>query len=63
MQEFFHQLAMWLIFLGALALIYLAFVWFDRGNTIMGFGMLIMGIIASSNFYLHRKMMQRDKGK
>ena len=63
MHELFHQIAMWLIFLGSLALFYFAFVWFGRGNTIMGLGMLIMGIIALSNFYLHRRMMLRDKRK
>ena len=62
MKEIFHQIAMWLIFLGGLALLYLAFAWFQRGNAFMGIGMLIMGIIAESNFYLHRRMM-RDREK
>lgn len=56
--EVLHQLAMSLIFLGSLTLFYLAFVWFGRGNAIMGVGMFVMGLIASSNFYLHRRMMK-----
>jgi len=63
MHKFFHQIAMWFIFLGSVALFYLAFVWFGRGNIIMGAGMLIMGIIALSNFYLHRRMMKKNNKK
>jgi len=60
MNKFLHQIAMWLIFLGSLALLYLAFIWFGRGNNIMGVGMLTMGVIALSNFYLHRRMMRKN---
>jgi len=59
MNKYFHQIAMWLIFLGSFVLLYLAIVWFKRDNNIMGFGMLVMGIIALSNFYLHRLMMRK----
>ena len=62
MSDAFHQVAMWSIFLGSLALLYLAFVWFSRGNTIMGFGMLVMGVVAAANYYLHRMMMETKKG-
>jgi len=60
MNKLLHQIAMWLIFLGALVLFYLAYMWFTRGNPTMGVGMLVMGIIATSNFYLHRRMMKKD---
>jgi len=60
MDKYFHQIAMWSIFIGSIILLYLAFFWFQKGNSIMGIGMLIMGIVALSNFYLHRRMM---KGK
>ena len=63
MNEILHQIAMWLIFLGALVLFYLAVIWFARGNIIMGVGMLSMGIIATSNFYLHRRMMKMNTKK
>ena len=59
MDSFFHQVAMWLIFLGGLALLYFAFVWFGKDNNLMGSGMLIMGVVALSNFYLHRRMMKK----
>jgi len=59
MHKYFHQIAMWLIFLGGLVLLYLAIVWFGRGNDVMGLGMLIMAIIAESNYFLHRQMMKK----
>jgi len=60
MSKYFHQIAMWSIFIGGLVLLFFAFLWFSRSNSIMGFGMLVMAIVALSNFYLHRLMM---KGK
>lgn len=62
MNKYFHQIAMWLIFIGALALSYFSALWFARGNGIMGFGMLAMAVIAISNFYLHRAAM-KNRGK
>jgi len=47
------------IVLGSIVLFVLAFIWFNQGNTMMGVGMLVMGFIASSNFYLHRLMMRK----
>jgi len=61
--EVFHKPAMGIIFLGSLTLLYFAFVWFSRGNQIMGLGMLIMGLVAGSNFYLHLRMMKHSKKK
>jgi len=60
MDKYFHQIAMWIIFLGGLAFLLFALMWFGKGNVLMGSGMLIMGIMAEANFYLHRLMM---KGK
>jgi len=60
MNKYFHQIAMWLIFIGGLTLFYFAIIWFQKGNTIMGLGMFVMSVVAFSNFYLHRRMM---KGK
>jgi len=59
MDEFLHQLSMWIIFLGALALLYIAYVWFQKDNLLMASGMSLMGLIALSNFYLHRRMMKK----
>jgi len=61
MPEILHQVAMLIIFLGSVIFFLLAFIWFSRGNTIMGFGMLVMGAIAMSNYYLHRRMMKGKK--
>ena len=60
MHKYFHQIAMWLIFTGGLVLLYFSFIWFARSNATMGIGMLAMGIIALSNFYLHRRMMRKE---
>ena len=60
MRKYFHQLAMWQIFIGGVALLVFAFVWFREGNLIMVSGMFIMGVVALSNFYLHRMMMKGD---
>lgn len=61
MNKFLHQLSMWLILTGGLALLYIAYIWFQRDNLIMSIGMLIMGVVAFSNFYLHRSMMSSNK--
>jgi len=61
MHKYFHQIAMWLILLGSLILFYLGFVWLGRGNAIMSIGMFVMGMIALSNFYLHRMMMKKNR--
>lgn len=63
MYKYFHQIAMWLIFVGSLVLLYFSFVWFGRGNAIMGIGMLAMAVIALSNFYLHREVMKKENEK
>ncbi|GMQ95095.1 MAG: hypothetical protein BMS9Abin13_205 [Patescibacteria group bacterium] len=59
MHKYFHQIAMWSIFIGGLVLFYFALAWFQKGNLVMGAGMLIMSIVAMSNFYLHRKTMKK----
>jgi len=61
MPEILHQAAMLAIILGSIILFLLAFIWFSRGNAMMGYGMFIMGTIALSNYYLHRRMMKKDK--
>jgi len=55
--EFLHQVAMGTIITGSLVLLYSSYIWFTRNNILMGIGMLVMGLIAISNFYLHRRMM------
>ncbi len=57
MDKYLHQVAMWSILIGALILLYIAYLWFTEGNTLMSLGMFIMGVVAFSNFYLHRRMM------
>lgn len=59
MRGLFHQIAMSLIFMGGLVLFYFSAIWFQKGNFIMGAGMLVMGVVAMSNFYLHRDMMKK----
>ena len=54
-----HNLAMLIIILGALILFYLSFLWYQVSNLIMSVGMFVMGLIAVSNFYLHRLMMRK----
>ena len=61
MPEVLHQVAMLIIFLGSAALFLFAFIWFSRGNSIMGFGMFVMGAVAMSNYFLHRRMMKGKK--
>jgi len=57
--ELLHQIAMAVILLGGVALFLLALWWFSKGNIPMGSGMLIMALVAGSNFYLHRMMMKK----
>ena len=59
--KYLHLIAMWVIIIGALILFYLAFIWYTRGNSIMGIGMTVMGLIASANFYLHWRTMKKGK--
>ena len=51
--KYLHNVAMLTIVFGAIVLFYLSFLWYQESNLIMGLGMLVMGLIASSNFYLH----------
>ena len=55
---FAHRAAMWVIVVGALAIFAIAIVFFQQGNALMGFGMGVMGVTASSSFYLHWRMMR-----
>jgi len=61
MPEMLHQAAMLVIFLGSVLLFFLAFIWFSRGSAIMGSGMFVMGAVAMSNYFLHKRMMKKDK--
>ncbi len=58
--KYLHQISMWLIIIGSLILFFLSFLWYVKGNMIMSFGMMIMGGIALSNFYLHWKRMKKE---
>ncbi len=44
-------------------LFYFEIVWYMRENIMMSLGMIIMGLIALSNFYLHRRMMKKKNKK
>ena len=57
--KYLHNIAMLVMVLGAIVLFYLSFLWYQQGNQIMSIGMLVMGLIASSNFYLHLRMMKK----
>jgi len=57
-QEILHKIAMAVILIGGTVLFLLALWWFSKGNIPMGSGMLIMALIAGSNYYLHRRMMK-----
>ena len=60
-KDVLHIIAMWVILIGSLALFYIAFKWYSEKNFFMGSGMMIMGLIALSNFYLHWKRMVHQK--
>jgi len=47
------------VLVGGILLFILAFMWFARGNVLMGAGMFIMGAVAESNYLLHRQMMKK----
>ncbi len=55
---FAHRAAMWVIVLGAFVIFAISFVSFQQGNVLMGVGMGVMGVTASSSFYLHWRMMR-----
>lgn len=54
-----HYISMGIIVIGSLVLFYLAFSWYTKENLLMSLGMLIMGLIALSNFYLHWIKMKK----
>jgi len=54
-----HKIAMAVILIGGAALFLLGVWWISKGNIPMGSGMLIMALIAGSNYYLHRMMMKK----
>ena len=56
-----HYAAMLIIVIGGFFLLYLSFLWYSQDNIIMGMGMMIMGLIALSNFYLHLTKMKKNK--
>ena len=55
---FAHRAAMWVIVLGALVIFAISILFFQQGNVLMGVGMGVMGVTASSSFYLHWRMMR-----
>ena len=57
--KYLHYTSMVVILGGSLILFYLTFLWYVKENIIMGTGMLIMGLIALSNFYLHWRNMRK----
>lgn len=59
MKEFIHYLVMAIILLGGVALLVLAIIWFIRGANLMGLGMLVMSLVAFSNYYLHGRSMKK----
>lgn len=58
--KYFHQFVMWLTYVGAIALFYIAWVLFQQGEAFIGAGMLIMGLVAMANYYLHKGMMKGE---
>jgi len=58
-KEALHKIAMAVILIGGAALFLMALWWFNKGNIPMASGMLIMALIAGSNYYLHRRMMKK----
>jgi len=47
---------------GGIVLLILAIWWLSQGNILMAAGMAVMGIVAESNYYLHRMGMDTKKG-
>ena len=62
MKDTLHVIAMSAIFVGGILLLLLAFAWWREGNVRMAAGMALMGLIAESNYYLHRQMMKQQQG-
>lgn len=58
-KHFFHYIAMAVILFGGLILLYFSFVWYLKDNMIMSAGMLVMGMVALANFYLHLTNMKK----
>ncbi len=46
---------------GGIALLSFGIWWLSLGNFPMAAGMTIMGLVAESNYYLHRKAMKAKK--
>jgi len=46
------------VLVGGIVLFVLAFMWFSRGNMLMGVGMFVMGAVAESNYVLHVQSMR-----
>lgn len=55
--NYLHVIAMAVIVIGTIILFYLGFSWYLQDNVVMSMGMIIMGLIASANFYLHWRIM------
>ncbi len=49
------------IFWGGIALLVFGAWWLSQGNFPMAAGMTVMGLVAESNYYLHRKGMKAKK--
>ena len=62
MKDTLHVIAMNVIFVGGIAMFVLAGMWWIAGNVQMALGMGVMGLIAESNYYLHRQMMKKQQG-
>ncbi|PCI21309.1 hypothetical protein COB64_00295 [Candidatus Wolfebacteria bacterium] len=64
MSKFLHYFAMMIILLGGIALLVLSVIWFIQGILLMGIGMLIMGLVALSNYFLHvQSMKMKDENR
>ncbi|MFH1325375.1 MAG: hypothetical protein ABIH49_01220 [archaeon] len=59
-KKIFHYLSMSVIVAGGFLLLYFSFLWYLRNNVLMSGGMLIMGLIALANFYLHLRGMKKS---
>jgi len=59
--RFFHYVLMNVVLIGGIVLFVIAFMWFARGNVLMGVSMFIMGAIAESNYLLHLQWMKKMK--
>lgn len=59
MRNHVHNFAMSLVFIGGVMLLLLAYYWYSINNLLMASGMLIMGVVALSNLYLHATAMRK----